>query len=201
MRSQIRPMLEFIRIRFVLTLAIAGLFSAPSFSERMDSLAGQRTTLTPAVAVQLIAAGLRKPYVGSSVFFDSSGKFLEDPSMNLASFLMKHGMIACSKTAEGEPDFPTCHLTAKGRSSPHFGAVRSSGRTDYYIRCFDDRSPKLIVQRINDPSAVQFRFTRFPNALGSAVFGKKPDKIEATAEFKFKNGHWTLAGINGMPGD
>lgn len=118
MRSQIRAMLEVIRIRFVLTLAIAGLFAAPTFSGRTDSLAAQRATLTPAVAVQLITAGLRKPYVGSSVFFDFSGKFLEDPSMNIASYLMRHGMIACSKTSEGEPDFPTCHLTAKGRGSP-----------------------------------------------------------------------------------
>src|SRR5205085_163959 len=99
-------------------------------------------------ALQLITVGLRKPYVGSSVFFDSNGKFLEDPSMDIASYLMKHGMIACSKTSEGQPDFPTCRLTAKGRTSPYFGTVRSSGRTDYYIRCFEDRNPRLLVQRI-----------------------------------------------------
>jgi hypothetical protein len=181
-------------------LFLLGLSLLPQMTAVCANHSNQRQSLTPQLALQLITIGLRKPYVGSAIFFDADGVLEQDTNIDFARFMMKQHLMTCEKISGG--DFARhCRITEQGRRSPYFGITRDDGKTSLYIRLSEDRNPRLLTSRFTDPRAVRFRFTRVDNRLGSMFSHSKPTALTATAEFVFKNGKWTLAGINGMPGD
>jgi len=161
----------------------------------------QRPTLTPKLALQLIADKLREPYAGNSIYFDSGGRLLSNLSDEFASFMIKQEVMTCSKVPTGQVGTAHCQLTEKGRKSPSFGTKEFRGRVNCYLRWSDAKNPQLVATKIADTSSVPFRFTVEPNSFGAQFFGNETRDVEAKAQFAFKSGHWNLVGIKGMPGD
>jgi len=157
--------------------------------------------LGPQLALQLITRELQKPYVGNSIFFDASGTLVSDLSDEFARYMIKEEIMNCGNTAIGKSGPPHCRLTNVGRRSPYLGTTQFHGRVQYYIRWSNAKNPRLLANKIDPAASVPFRVTVEPNPFGAKFFGNKPEEVEATAVFHFKDGRWVIDGIEGMPGD